>query len=92
MTVTKMRKESKILIICCSIAFLGVIGYAIGADIEKDTKYSMKDLTEKYHTIIDLKYAVDSGELDYDKLPIEAKSVLDKFNQSKEPKIIEVLP
>ena len=76
-----MRKESKIFIICCSIAFLGVIGYAISVDI--DTKYSMKDLITKYPLISDLKRAVNSGELDYSSLPTGAKEALDKYDSYK---------
>ena len=84
-----MRKESKIFIICCSIAFLGVIGYTVGMDIERtDTTYSMKNLGTKYPLISDLKRAVNSGELDYDKLPDEAKEALDKYDSYEHESIL----
>ena len=76
-----MRKESKIFIILVSIGTLGVIGYAVGVDIEgSDTKYSMKELVGKYPLISDLKRAVNSGELDYSRLPVGAKEALDRYD------------
>ena len=76
-----MRKESKIFIIGLSLGILAVIGYTVALDIEKsDTKYSMKDLVTKYPLISDLKRAVNSGELDYSRLPVGAKEALNKYD------------
>ena len=74
-----MRTESKIFIILVSISFLGVVGYVVGMNIE-DEKYPINELVLKYPLISDLKRAVVSGELDYDRLPVGAKEALDKYD------------
>ena len=43
-------------------------------------KYSIKELQHNYPSIIDLKKAVQSGELKYDRLPEKAQRALDDFN------------
>lgn len=45
-------------------------------------KYSLQELGKKYPTVIDLNCGVQSGELEYDKLPARAKQVLENFTQS----------
>ena len=45
-------------------------------------KYSLRELGEKYPTVIDLNCGVQSGELEYNKLPARAKQVLENFTQS----------
>ena len=70
------------------LVMVGVWGWK---NIGHDT-YSIKDLLIKYPLISDLKTAVDSGELDYNKLPSSAKDALIYYEQSKdnnELKIIE---
>jgi|CXWL01.1.fsa_nt_gi hypothetical protein len=74
-----MRKESKIIILVLALGILGIIGYTVGMNIE-DKKYPIKELLVKYPLISDLKRAVVSGELDYDKLPVGAKEALDKYD------------
>ena len=79
-----MRKEAKIGIIIFSMVILIIIGYVGWISIDKDEKYSIRELLLKYPLISDLKMAVDSGELDYDKLPSSAKEALVKYESSQD--------
>lgn len=83
-----MRKSAKVGIIILLIIPLIIIGNWGMGNIKQDSTYSLKELVTKYPTIIDLKHGVDSGELDYDKLPTEAKTALNEFKENKGQKII----
>ena len=48
------------------------------------SEYSLNELVSKYPSLSELKKAVDSGELDYNKLPKEAKKFLDEYQEIKE--------
>ena len=87
-----MRKEAKILIIGVSLSILGVIGYVVSLNVEED-KYPLVELQTKYPLISDLNSAVVSGEIDYDRLPNQAKKSLDYYtsHQIDEPGIIKEL-
>jgi hypothetical protein len=51
-------------------------------ELVPDRKYSLGELKLKYPTAIDLKHGIDTGELDYDKLPVQAKTALTNFTSS----------
>ena len=88
-----MRKESKIFIIGLSLCLLGAIGYTAWQNLEEE-KYPIKELLVKYPLISDLKKAVNSGELNYDRLPDNAKEALkvyDSFKKSNQTEIIKDL-
>lgn len=63
-----------------SFGFLSVTIVFLLAYFTYGEDSDLQYLIDKYPTIIDLKHGVDSGELDYNKLPIQAKKALDRFN------------
>jgi hypothetical protein len=47
-----------------------------------EQKYQLINLIHKYPTLIDLTHAINTGELEYDKLPIKAKNALKNFTSN----------
>jgi hypothetical protein len=86
-----MRKKSKIILISVLLGVLVILGVYAWNDIERTTVYSMKDLLFKYPLISDLKIAVDSGELDYNKLPSSAKEALRYYESSKDLIVSDII-
>ena len=75
-----MKKEAKIVLLSGLMVMLLIVGVIGEKYLNKDEKYNIKELVLKYPLISDLKRAVVSGELDYDRLPVGAKEGLDKYD------------
>ena len=89
-----MKKEPKIIIIGLSLLILSFIGFTAWQNLGEE-KYPVKELLIKYPLISDLKKALNSGELNYDRLPDDAKVALEKYDSfqetNTEPEIIKEL-
>jgi hypothetical protein len=70
-------------IVLISFAFLGtaiLLGVFYFASFGEE--YNIHYLNTKYHNIVDLKHAVDTGELNYTRLPQKAKTAIDNFKET----------
>ena len=85
-----ISKNKKIAIIVVSLLILAVIGFVGWNYIDaKDSYYSVNELKKKYPTVEELRNAVDSGEINYNKLPDNVKEMLKNYKPLEE---IYVLP
>ena len=75
-----MMRPEKILIIVLLMVPLALFGIWEWRNIEANSTYPLNDLLMKYPLISQLKMAVDSGELDYNKLPDAAKEALQYYD------------
>lgn len=65
-----------------SFAFLGVaVLVGVSYFVLFGQEYNIHYLSTNYRNIVDLKHAVDTGELDYNRLPQKAKTAIDNFQQ-----------